>query len=243
MEKERLDIALVNRGLATTRSRAQELITRNFVMVNDKVCTKASTAVLPDTKISIIQNLKYVSRGGDKLEGALKYFSINVTGLRALDIGSSTGGFTDCLLQHGAQHVIALDVGSQQFSPSLAHDSRVTLLENTDIRNIKPEQLAYIPDIIVIDVSFISLEHIIPLLPKFSHSKTSILALIKPQFEVGKAELNKNGIVVNEEARKRVLTIIQATFELHGYIISGIIPSTITGGDGNQEYIIYVTKS
>ncbi len=243
MEKERLDIALVNRGLVTTRSRAQELISRNFVIVNGKVCTKASTAVLPTTEISITENLKYVSRGGDKLEGALKNFCINVNGLHALDIGSSTGGFTDCLLQHGAQHVIAIDVGSQQFSPSLMHDSRITLLENTDIRKVEPEQLAYIPDIIVIDVSFISLEHIIPLLPKFSHTQTHILALIKPQFEVGKAELNKNGIVTNEEARKHVLALIQASFEQYGFVVRGIIPSTITGGDGNQEYIIHVTKS
>lgn len=226
-----------------SRARAQLLIRDGSVQFRGKIVKKPSLDIDDDIIISdivVTDSIKYISRAGLKLEHALREFSIDVSGKNCLDIGSSTGGFTDCLLQHGAAHVDCVDVGSDQLHINIKNDSRVNVYEQTDIRNFKKN---CIYDVIVCDVSFISLVHIIPELPRFSDGNTRIIMLIKPQFEVGKEFLNKQGIVANDQVVQDCIQKIKNTLRQFGFTEQGVVPSPITGGDGNQEFLIHCFNS
>lgn len=236
----RLDTYLATNNFAT-RSRAKLLIAEGAVSVNGIVITKPNKTIYATDVVTLVNVIPYVSRAGLKLEHALNEFRINPRGYTCLDIGSSTGGFTDCLLQSGASHVDAVDVGTDQFAESLQLDPRVHVHEQTDIRNFTTEATY---DLIVCDASFISLTKIIPVLKKFSHTGTQVVLLIKPQFEVGREYLGKGGIVTNQEAIEHAITVITNLAQEHSYISQApIIEAGIKGGDGNQEYCAYFTYS
>jgi len=241
--KLRLDRLLVDRGLAESRERAQVLILAGRVLVNGQKREKAGMLVAEDAVLRIIgESLPFVSRGGLKLEAALKEFRITVEDKVALDVGASTGGFTDCLLQHGVKKVYAVDVGYGQMAWKLRQDHRVVTIERTNIREIDPSLLPEPIDIAVADVSFISLEKVIPAILKFLKLDAQIIALIKPQFEVGKGRVGKGGIVRDEEARADAVSRIVAFVREQGLDVKGVIPSPITGQDGNVEYLVHAMR-
>jgi 23S rRNA (cytidine1920-2'-O)/16S rRNA (cytidine1409-2'-O)-methyltransferase len=240
VEKARLDRLLVDRGLVESRERGQAMILAGQVLVNDQKVDKAGTLVPADANIRIIgEQLRYVSRGGLKLEAALREFKVDAQGRTALDVGASTGGFTDCLLQHGAEKVYAIDVGYGQMAWKLRQDPRVIVIERVNIRLIDPALVPEPVDIAVIDVSFISLEKAVPPILQFLKPHADIVALIKPQFEVGKEQVGKGGIVRDEGARSTAVKRIEAFFHGIGLDVKGIIPSPIQGQDGNVEFLIY----
>jgi 23S rRNA (cytidine1920-2'-O)/16S rRNA (cytidine1409-2'-O)-methyltransferase len=211
----RLDQWLVARGYAATRSRARWLIESGAVRVAGQPCQKPACAVSPSSQVEVrAADLRYVGRGGLKLEHALTAFRVELAGCVALDIGASTGGFTDCLLQHGARRVYALDVGTEQLHPSLRGDPRVISLERRNLRTFAPTELAEPVDLITVDVSFISLSLVLPLLPPFLRPRGRVIALIKPQFEVGKRLVGRGGMVRSPDARSmavhRVLEMASA---------------------------------
>lgn len=234
----RLDQELVKRGLCESRTEAQELIEKGAVLVNNSVCTKQAKEVLDIDTLSVTAHRRFVSRGGEKLEGALAHIGLEVAGMSVLDVGSSTGGFTDCLLQHGASKVVAVDVGTEQFHTMLRSDTRVTLHENTDIRNFATMEKF---DLIVGDVSFISLRIIVPTLLSLSQAGTRVLFLIKPQFEVGKGG-TKKGVVRDESLYDEVLVQVKNAFTEHDFAVLDVFPSSILGGEGNREFFIYARK-
>src|SRR3990172_2772281 len=238
--KIRLDRFLVERGLVESRERGQAMIRAGNVLVNGKKGERGGPRVRKEGDIRILgEPLPYVSRGGLKLEAALREFKITVTGRTAIDVGASTGGFTDCLLQHGCRKVYAVDVGDGQLAWKLRQDPRVISIERTNIREINPALIPELLDISVIDASFISLEKIIPSVLKLLARDGEIIALIKPQFEVGKGQVGKGGIVRNETARKAVVErIVEFVHEL-GLEVKGVMPSPITGQDGNVEYLLH----
>jgi 23S rRNA (cytidine1920-2'-O)/16S rRNA (cytidine1409-2'-O)-methyltransferase len=241
--KIRLDRLLVDRGLTESRERAQALIFAGQVLVNGQKQEKAGALVAEDAELRIIgETLPFVSRGGLKLEAALREFRIDVSGKTALDVGASTGGFTDCLLQRGAKKVYAVDVGYGQLAWKLRQDPRVITIERTNIREIAPSLIQEPVDIVVIDVSFISLEKVIPSILPFLSKNGEIVALIKPQFEVGREQVSKGGIVRDEAARTAAVNRIVAFVREQGFEVKGVIPSPITGQDGNVEYLIYAIK-
>lgn len=239
----RLDQALVARGLCESREEAKECIEKGYVLVDGCVVTKKTRQVHDDTKLEVTQTRKYVSRGGDKLEGALLYIYGNEEEARknivtkyAIDIGSSTGGFTDCLLRYGARRVTAVDVGTSQLHPTLRNHAHVALFEKTDIREFITEEKF---DIVVADVSFISLEKILDMLISFGTSGTEYFLLIKPQFEVGFGN-TKKGIVKDVSLVNLTIQKYTHLLTLKGLSNVTIFPCLIKGGDGNQEYFIYV---
>lgn len=224
-----------------SRSRAQLLIKDGAVCVAGKVITKSSHEIpenFDKNLITITDTIKYVSRAGLKLEHAINEWGIVVQEKNCLDIGSSTGGFTDCLLQHSANHVDCVDVGTDQLHQKIKTDSRVSVFEQTDIRNFTGS----LYDIVGIDVSFISLTAIIPTLPQFCHECTHIITLVKPQFEVGKEFLNKQGIVKDNQVIDGVMKKITSVFTDYGFSVQGQIESPILGGDGNRELLLLVNK-
>jgi 23S rRNA (cytidine1920-2'-O)/16S rRNA (cytidine1409-2'-O)-methyltransferase len=238
--KLRLDRLLVERGLVESRERGQAMIIAGQVLVNGQKKDKAGSLVPADADIRILgEKMPYVSRGGLKLEMALSEFKIDVSGRIVLDVGASTGGFTDCLLQHGANKVYAVDVGYGQMAWKVRQDSRVVVIERTNIREIDPAVIPEKADIVVIDVSFISLDKVIPSVLRFLNPGAEIIALIKPQFEVGKGQVGKGGIVRDEAARTGAVEKVRTAFQNNGLEVKGIIPSPITGQDGNVEYLIY----
>lgn len=238
--KMRLDRLLVERGLGESREKAQAMIFAGQVLVNDRKVEKAGVLVTEDAAIRILGGqLPYVGRGGLKLEAALRDFKIDVTGKTALDVGASTGGFTDCLLQHGAKKVYAVDVGYGQLAWKLRQDPRVIVIERTNVRELSPSQVPESVDIAVIDVSFISLEKVIPSIVPFLVKNGEIVALIKPQFEVGKGQVGKGGIVRDEAARLAAVEKIKTFMQNAGLDVKGVIPSPITGQDGNIEFLIH----
>lgn len=239
----RLDRLLVDRTLAGSRERAQAMIFAGQVLVNGQKIDKAGALVSQDSEIRILgEVLPYVSRGGLKLEKALRDFHVSVEGKTAIDVGASTGGFTDCLLQHGCAKVYAVDVGYGQMAWKLRQDPRVVVIERTNIREIDPSLLPEPIDIAVADVSFISLEKVIPAILKFLKPDAEIIALIKPQFEVGKEQVGKGGIVRDESMRTAAVDRIVAFVRKQGFEVKGVIPSPITGQDGNVEFLIYAMK-
>lgn len=235
----RLDVFLTEHGFAPSRTKAQEMVSRGFVFVNNKEQDRASFQVEEKDYVEVRNTLPFVSRGGEKLASTLSYFDIDPNGLHVLDIGSSTGGFSDVVLQKGAASVTAVDVGTGQFDGELSKNPRVYLFEKTDIRDFYPDKKF---DLIVIDLSFISQKEIIPHLKRFCKEGTQIVSLIKPQFEVGKQNIGKGGIVNNADAVLDILETIKTLYQQEGFICDfDPIPSPLKGGDGNQEYFIYLT--
>jgi len=243
-DKERLDKLILDRGLASSRERARALIMEGKVLVSGSLATKAGELVRGDVQLVIKgQDMPYVSRGGLKLEAALKHFKISVWDKTAMDVGSSTGGFTDVMLQQGARRVYCVDVGYGQLAWKLRQDPHVVLLERTNIRYLEKDRIPGVVDIATIDVSFISLSKVVPKVLEFLKEKGEIVALIKPQFEVGKGEVGKRGIVKEESKRIEVIERINEEFESFGLQVAGIIPSPITGQKGNIEYLISCIKT
>lgn len=234
---------MVEKGLVPSREKAQALIMIGGVKVNGQVMRKPGQKIREDALIEILQPpCPYVSRGGVKLEGAIKGFGINVEGKVCLDVGASTGGFTDCLLQHGAKRVYAVDVGWGQLHWKLRNDPRVICLEKRNIRYLPKEEIPEEVDLVTIDTSFISLKLVIPAVLKFLKEKAEILALIKPQFEVGKGEVGKGGVVRDSEKHKRVIEEIRIFSQNLGLHPVGVIESPILGPKGNKEFFIYLIK-
>ncbi len=241
--KERLDLLLQARGLAESRERARGLILSGSVLVDGKKVEKAGAQVQQDAEIILLgPTSPYVSRGGIKLEAALDTFHLDVSGKVAIDVGASTGGFTDCLLQRGAARVYAVDVGYGQLAWRLRQDPRVIILERSNIRTLSPSAIPEPVDLATIDVSFISLEKVIPAVISFLKPHGEIVALVKPQFEVGKGEVGRGGIVRSPEKHQRVLNRIYEKAAEWGLEIGGSIPSPILGQKGNTEFLVYFKR-
>jgi 23S rRNA (cytidine1920-2'-O)/16S rRNA (cytidine1409-2'-O)-methyltransferase len=238
-KKERLDNLLVMRGLAESRAKAQSLILAGQVFAQEQRLDKAGKLVPIDIELTIKSPLPYVSRGGLKLAAALDHFQVDVNGMSCLDIGASTGGFTDCLLQRGAARVVALDVGYGQLAWKLREDTRVEVRENINARYILPGDFDLRFDLVVVDVSFISLTKILPVIPPLVQPQAKIITLIKPQFEVGRDEVGKGGIVRDEAQQKRVVSEIIEFAQAQGIQPQGFIPSPILGAEGNREFLAY----
>jgi len=218
------------------------MIIAGNVLVNGQKVEKSGSLVPGDADIRILgEQMPYVSRGGLKLEKALAEFRVDVNEKTCVDVGASTGGFTDCLLQHGAKKVYAVDVGYGQMAWKVRQDPRVVVIERMNIREIEPALIPEKVDIAVVDVSFISLEKVIPSILQFLNAGSGIIALIKPQFEVGKGQVGKGGIVRDETARTAAVEKVRIAFQNNGLEVKGIIPSPITGQDGNVEYLIYAS--
>lgn len=238
--KQRLDTSLVLRKLVRSRSEGVQYIDNGFVLVNGVVKTKSSYQVDDVDEIVVTQRMRYVSRAGDKLEHALEHFDLleKVSGKTCLDIGSSTGGFTDCLLQHGAHTVTSVDVGTEQLDISLRNHPQIYSHEQTDIREFVIEKIF---DIVVVDVSFISLSHIMLSVSRYLSQKGFAIILIKPQFEVGKAGLGKGGLV-HPDKHERVCMDVSSYAEQAGLRMIQITTSPILGGSGNIEFLMYLVK-
>lgn len=240
--KIRLDKLLLAKKLVPTRQKAQALIAAGQVLVDTKLVDKAGVMVEDTCTIEIKESHPYVSRGGYKLEEGLRIFNIDPTGLVCLDIGASTGGFTDCLLQHGAVKVYAVDVGYGQLAWKLRQDPRVVVLERTNARYLTVEDFEDLPDLAVIDAAFISLKLLIPPLLQLFQDKISILALIKPQFEAGRDRVGKGGVVRDPDLHKNIIEDITAFCETLGLRSRGVIPSPILGPKGNKEFLIHLVS-
>ena len=237
-DKRRLDIEILKRDLAPSRQRAQALIMSGKVLVNRQPFDKPGTLVTDDDEILIRgEDMPYVSRGGLKLEAGLQTFGITVRGKICLDVGASTGGFTDCLLQYGACKVFAVDVGYGQLAWKVRQNPRVVVVERTNIRYMPFETIGERVDLVTVDVSFISLRHVLPAILQFAKSGTVILALIKPQFEVGKGRVGKGGVVRNPVLHNQVLDELTASFRRMSLSVDGVMPSPIFGPKGNKEFI------
>ncbi|MBU1711537.1 MAG: TlyA family RNA methyltransferase [Proteobacteria bacterium] len=240
-KKKRLDIKLVECGIVQSRERAKSLIMAGKITVNDRIQDKPGLLVSEDDAITLKgKEMPFVSRGGIKLESALTSFNIDINGSVCLDVGASTGGFTDCLLQHGAKQVIAVDVGYGQMAWNLRKDPRVVTIERTNIRYLPFEAVSRPVDIVTIDVSFISLKIVVPAVLKFMKTDAAIIALIKPQFEVGKGKVGKGGVVRESLMHDEVIKNLSAFFIETGLKIEGVISSPVTGPKGNKEFLIYM---
>lgn len=240
----RIDLYLAEKGLATSRSKAKEYIDSGRVFVNGVPVKKAGTEVTGNEDIRVEDTDKFVSRAGRKLEAALDIFGIDVCGLSALDLGASTGGFTDCLLQRGVKRVIALDVGRDQLDTRLREDGRVYVMESTNARDIYPEDLPFLPDIVTTDLSFISQTLIYPAVARVL-KKGYFISLVKPQFEAGRENIGKGGIVKdkNGKIKEAVFEKIKKAAAENGFILLKTAPSPIAGGDGNTEYLALFERS
>ena len=239
--KQRLDELLVTSGLAETLTMARALIGAGHVQVNEQLADKAGYLFAPEVRIQVKPSCPYVSRGGLKLKGALDAFAYNPSGQICADIGASSGGFTDCLLQHGARKVYAVDVGYGQLDWKLRQDPRVVVLERFNARKISKDQIPKIIDLAVIDSSFISLTKLIPpLLPLFG-SQIHLIALIKPQFELSREKVPKGGVVIDPLLHKEAISKIQFFSQQLGLTSQGVVRSPIVGPKGNSEFLIYLT--
>ncbi len=241
-KRTRLDVALVEQGLCESREKARRAIMAGQVRLGDQVLNKASVLVDPGAELSLAEPPRFVGRGGLKLEGALDHFAIDPTGATALDIGASTGGFTDCLLQRGAARVYAIDVGHGQMAWKIRNDPRVIVRENLNARHLSRADIPEPVDLCVIDVSFISLTLILPNAFELITPTGVILALIKPQFELRPEDVGRGGIVsdlaLHEKAQQKIRDFITA----QGHVVAGLVPAPITGTDGNQEFFICARK-
>jgi 23S rRNA (cytidine1920-2'-O)/16S rRNA (cytidine1409-2'-O)-methyltransferase len=240
MPRERIDKLLVDRGLVDSRTKAQALVMAGAVLIDEQLVNKPSELFPHDANIRIKDNAtqRYVSRGGIKLEAALREFKLDVRGWVCLDVGASTGGFTDCLLQHGAKRVVALDVGHNQLDWKIRKDPRVEVREEVNARHLLPGDFDEKFDLVTIDVSFISLTKILPAVAPLLTTKGRIVALIKPQFEVGKGEVGKGGIVRDPALHQRVINEVNTAAESLGLKVDGTIESPIKGADGNAEFLV-----
>jgi 23S rRNA (cytidine1920-2'-O)/16S rRNA (cytidine1409-2'-O)-methyltransferase len=238
VQRKRADLLLVERGLFDSRARAQAAITAGLVMADGEVVAKASQLLPEACQISATELHPYVSRGGVKLAAALDHFRLSPEGHACLDCGASTGGFSDVLLRRGAASVVAVDTGRAQFHVSLRDDARITLLEGTDIRGLAASALLCPPSFITCDVSFISLQLVLPALSRLAAPGATLVVLIKPQFEVGRGAIGKGGIVRDQAAITNVLERIRANVIDLGWTTLGCINSPIEGGDGNTEFLL-----
>lgn len=240
---ERLDLELVRRELAATRSKAQNMIKNSSVCVNNKIITRPAFSVEETDKIEIIgETLKYVGKGGLKLEKAICEFEINLDGKVCVDFGASTGGFTDCMLQNGASYVYAVDVGKDQLDKSLLSNSKVNNIENTNIKTVTKSMFEKTVDFCSVDLSFISLSFAIPIVNDVLADNGEAVLLIKPQFEAGPENLSKKGIVKDRKIHIKVLERIMTLVQNSGLSILNLSFSPIKGGDGNIEYLIHIKK-
>lgn len=241
MKKERLDILLVEQGLAPSRERAKRLIMAGQVLVDEQRIDKAGTMVPVDAKLRVVgEDLPYVSRGGLKLEKGMAVFGAVLAGKTAADIGASTGGFTDCMLQNDAAKVFAIDVGYGQLDWKLRTDARVVNMERTNIRNVTPELLGQPLDFVSIDVAFISLDKVLPVVRTLLSNDGEVIALIKPQFEAGKERVGKNGVVRDPRVHEDVIQSVLTAAEEQGFYAAGLTFSPVKGPKGNIEYLLYL---
>ncbi|MFC0014772.1 MULTISPECIES: TlyA family RNA methyltransferase [Allobacillus] len=245
MKKVRLDVLLVEKGYFETREKAKRSIMAGLVHSESEILDKPGVKIDPNTKLTVKgKAVPYVSRGGLKLEKALKEFDVDITDKLVMDIGSSTGGFTDCALSFGAKEVYAIDVGYNQLAWKMRSDERVHVMERMNFRYVTPEDLKYgRPNFVVTDVSFISLRLIFPTIKKLVQDDTDIIALIKPQFEAGKEEVGKKGIVRNPKTHEKVIRELTEFIVSEGFQAVDLSYSPITGGDGNIEYLIHARWS
>jgi 23S rRNA (cytidine1920-2'-O)/16S rRNA (cytidine1409-2'-O)-methyltransferase len=243
-KRQRLDVLLTERGLTTSREQARRLVMTGAVVVNDQRVDKPGTLVDAEAEIRIKDGSRspYVSRGGHKLEAALQAFGLDVAGVVALDIGASTGGFTDCLLQHGAAKVFAVDVGYGQLAWTLRQDPRVVNMERRNIRTLNPVELTQVPSLAVVDVSFISLSLVIPHALTFLAPQGTLVALIKPQFEVGKGRVGKGGVVRDPTLHAEVVTRLCAQATEWQVEVRGVIESPLLGPKGNKEFLLCLQR-
>lgn len=252
--KKRLDIFVHEKHPELSRAQIQELIARKLVLVNGKAATKPGASVGPDVEITITQMPQYVSRAGMKLEHALTFFKIAVQDKICLDAGLSTGGFTDCLLQHGARKVYGIDVGTAQVDPKIAADPRVVVMENTDIRSLRlgtgPLTLSTVEgsggpsiDLITLDLSFISLTHVLPTIGRLLKPQGCLITLIKPQFELGPELAKKHkGVITDPVLHQQAIEPVTTCANSAGFKLQGVTESPILGGSGNKEFLAYFLK-
>ncbi|HVU09985.1 MAG TPA: TlyA family RNA methyltransferase [Phototrophicaceae bacterium] len=237
-EKQRLDLLMVEKELAPSREKAQALIMAGEVLVGGKLIDKPGTKIDPNAEITVKSKPRYVSRGGDKLAGALAAFPIDVHGRICADVGASTGGFTDCLLQNGAAKVYALDVGYGQIAYSLRTDARVVVMERTNVRYVEklPEQVS----LVVMDASFISLRLLLPAIKGWLTPQADVIPLIKPQFEAGQHDVGKGGVVRDTKVHTRVLDEVLTFAQAEGFAVRGLIKSPLKGPAGNVEFLAWL---
>lgn len=240
MAKERLDVLLVRRGLCPSREKAQRLIMAGAVFSGGTRLDKASQSLADDTPLEVREADRYVGRGGHKLEAALRHFRLDPTGWVCLDVGASTGGFTDCLLQHGAAKVYALDVGHGQLDWKIRNDPRVVVMEHCNARHLEPGDLPEKVRLAVLDVSFISLTLVLPPVTGVLTDGGMMVALIKPQFELSRPEVGRGGIVRDEAARMRAVDKIRGFALAAGWSWRGVVDSPIAGADGNREFLCLI---
>jgi 23S rRNA (cytidine1920-2'-O)/16S rRNA (cytidine1409-2'-O)-methyltransferase len=239
--KARLDVVMVERGLAPSRERARALILAGQVTIDGQVVSKAGAPVKPDARVELaVPDHPYVGRGGLKLAGALDAFAVDPKGRRALDVGASTGGFTDVLLQRGAASVIAVDVGRGQLDWKLRTDPRVIVRDGVNARLLTPQEVPHTVSLVTIDVAFISLRHILPALPPFLDPAADVVALVKPQFEAGREDVGKHGIVSDPAVHEAVIERVTGAAAACGLARIAMAPSAITGATGNQEFFLHL---
>jgi len=242
MPKIRLDVLLVDRGLAESRAKAHALVMAGQVRVADQVVLKPATAVDTKAVLTVDSGPRFVSRGGEKLDAALAAFAIDVEGLVCADVGSSTGGFTDCMLQRGAVKIYAIDVGKGILHWKLRNDKRVVVMEQTNARYVEslPEKI----DFVTVDASFISLKVLLPTIKKWINSETKLLCLIKPQFEAGKKDVARgDGVIRDPEIHKQVLLDVLGFVQNEGFSIRGLIKSPLLGPKGNAEFLVWLNQA
>jgi 23S rRNA (cytidine1920-2'-O)/16S rRNA (cytidine1409-2'-O)-methyltransferase len=242
-QKQRLDTLLVELGLAESREKARALIMAGSVLLDDQPATKPGQMAPAGSRVRVKDSLPYVSRGGLKLEAALDAFAVDPAGFVVVDVGASTGGFSDCLLQRGAAHVYAIDVGYGQLAWQLRQDSRVTSLERTNVRNLSGLPGSVQADLAVVDVSFIGLDLVLPAVARILQADGQAIVLIKPQFEAGKAHVGKGGVVRDPETHRSVLARVLAWAVAHGWTVAGLIRSPITGPKGNVEFLALLRRN
>ncbi len=239
----RLDMLVMQNGLAASRQRAKALIINGKIQVDGMICTKPAKLTEETAELVLIgEGLRYVGRGGFKLEAVLERQQLSLKNCICMDIGASTGGFTDCMLQHGAEKVYAVDVGHGQLAASLRENNRVICMEGTDIRTLQRETIPDRIDFISVDVSFISLERILPDICRFLSETGTAVLLIKPQFEAGRTDVGKKGIVRSKAVHVRVLQTVCMALEQHDLHVQLLCPSPIRGGSGNAEYLVLVKR-
>ncbi|MDW8344205.1 MAG: TlyA family RNA methyltransferase [Verrucomicrobiae bacterium] len=239
MARTRLDVALVERGLAASREQAQRLIRAGAVRVDDQLAHKPGQLVAPDANVSVTAAERYVSRGGHKLEAALRAFQVDCRGLVCADLGASTGGFTDCLLQHGAARVHAVDVGRGQLAWRLRQDARVVVHDECNARYLTVEQLGEAVDLVTVDVSFISLKKVLPAAHAILKPGGQVIALIKPQFEAGKKFVGRGGVVRDSAVQQQVVDEMTRWVESElGWTVRGVVESPLRGPAGNREFLL-----
>lgn len=241
MKRARLDLLVVERGLAESREKAQRLILAGKIRVNGQTAGKPGHQIDPDVELTLEAPERFVSRGGEKLEGAFARWSLSVEGATCLDVGASTGGFTDCLLQHGAARVYAVDVGRNQLHEKLRTDPRVVAMDGVNARNLEPSLFPETPTVAVADASFISLSLLLPAIRRVIAPGGRVITLIKPQFEAGRADVKRGGVVRDPAVHERVVERIRTEGEAMGFRWEGFIESPLRGPAGNIEFLAYWT--